>query len=183
MFCSQCGHEIPSESQFCNHCGRKIISQPIPPPPPPPQPQTCRQNNNMAGHLQVVAWLNITLAALGLLTGIGLFGFFSALGAGLPYMTHISYPANHFPFGAFFPGLGALMMGAIAILAVPQLIGGVGLLKRHTWARVLIIIISILNLLHFPFGTILGIYSLWVLFSCEGQKLFQGQSESKIVIN
>ena len=52
---------------------------------------------------------------------------------------------------------------------MPGLIGGIGLLYRQPWARVVMIVVSILHLLNFPFGTALGAYGLWVLFSPEIQ--------------
>jgi len=42
-------------------------------------------------------------------------------------------------------------------------IAGWGLLDRQSWARLLAIVIAFLSLLHFPFGTAIGIYTLWVL--------------------
>jgi len=44
------------------------------------------------------------------------------------------------------------------------IISGVGLLKHKNWARVILIILSILGLLNFPIGTGLGIWFLIVLF-------------------
>jgi hypothetical protein len=52
----------------------------------------------------------------------------------------------------------------MAVLALPGLLAGIGLLKRKNWGRVLAIVVSFLNLLNFPLGTLLGGYSLWVLF-------------------
>ncbi|MBN2433040.1 MAG: hypothetical protein JXQ27_16330 [Acidobacteria bacterium] len=61
-----------------------------------------------------------------------------------------------------------LSVGSFMILlALPGVIGGIGLLHRRNWARILLIILGILNLPGFPFGTALGIYTLWVLFQDE----------------
>ena len=38
-----------------------------------------------------------------------------------------------------------------------------GLFERQSWARILGLVLGILALLRFPFGTALGIYTLWVL--------------------
>jgi ABC-type glycerol-3-phosphate transport system permease component len=40
---------------------------------------------------------------------------------------------------------------------------GYALLTRQPWGRVLAIIFAIFALIHFPLGTALGIYTLWVL--------------------
>jgi hypothetical protein len=167
MFCSQCGQEIPVGSQFCSKCGQKygIQSRPYYSPVSP-------QSSNMSGHLQLVAWFNIVLGSIGILVGLCVFGFFSLLGVGIPYLNHMDPQIDRFPFRLFFPGLGALILIFLVILSLPQLVGGIGLLKKRSWARILIIIASIFGLFHFPFGTILSIYSLWVLFSLGGEELF-----------
>ena len=43
------------------------------------------------------------------------------------------------------------------------LLVGIGLLRRDRWARPLALVVGILMLLKVPFGTALGIYTLWVL--------------------
>ncbi len=53
------------------------------------------------------------------------------------------------------------------VLSVPGLIGGIGLIKRKNWARILILILSILNLFNFPVGTALGVYAIWALVQPE----------------
>ncbi len=42
-------------------------------------------------------------------------------------------------------------------------ITGYGLLSRRPWGRILGIVAAILAILKFPLGTVLGIYTLWVL--------------------
>jgi hypothetical protein len=60
-------------------------------------------------------------------------------------------------------------------MAIPGIIAGWGLLNRRPWARIVIIILSILALIRFPLGTIVGVYGLWVLLSSEGAAQFQTQ--------
>ncbi len=61
----------------------------------------------------------------------------------------------------------------LVALAIPGLIGGIGLIKRKNWARILILILSIINLLNFPIGTAVGIYSIWALLQPEVTAEFQ----------
>ena len=56
----------------------------------------------------------------------------------------------------------AMFLGAFAL---PGLAAGYGLLKFKPWARILGIVLSALNLINIPLGTILGAYGLWVLLS------------------
>ena len=52
---------------------------------------------------------------------------------------------------------------------------GLGLLQYKSWARILAIILGIINLLLFPIGTALGIYTLVIMFNEETKALFRGE--------
>ena len=116
----------------------------------------------MIKHIEIVAYLHIVY---GVLTLIGaFFAFIAIAGGGL-----ISGDTGAMAITA---GVGFIIGLFLVILALPSLLGGYGLLKRKHWARILVIVLSILNLLSFPFGTALGIYSLWVLLNEEVQAEF-----------
>ena len=68
--------------------------------------------------------------------------------------------------------VGGMLMMLIFTLAVPSIVAGIGLLKRRPWARVLTIVLSVLDLVIIPFGTLLGIYGLWVLLAKDTARLF-----------
>ena len=57
---------------------------------------------------------------------------------------------------------------------------GIGLLRRASWARMLAIVVAFLTLIKLPFGTALGIYTLWVLLpGASGQEYEQLQVTSQ----
>lgn len=62
-----------------------------------------------------------------------------------------------------------LFLGVVATLGI---IGGVGLLSYKGWARILVIIIAAMGCLNIPIGTLVGVYSIWVLMQDETVKLF-----------
>ena len=64
--------------------------------------------------------------------------------------------------------IGGILVMLIFTLSVPGIIAGIGLLKRRPWARILTIVLSVLNLINIPFG----IYGLWVLLSRNIGPLF-----------
>ena len=99
---------------------------------------------NIPKHITRVGWLHITLN----LTTIGFAIFFWA------------------KFGATFLPL------AIVIFSIPGLIAGVGLIRCKPWARILGIVMSIMNLFTFPHYTVIGVYSFIVLFDQEAVQLF-----------
>lgn len=48
------------------------------------------------------------------------------------------------------------------VLAIPGLLAGYGVLNKRSWGLSVALVIGLLNILCFPFGTALGGYSLWV---------------------
>lgn len=72
--------------------------------------------------------------------------------------------------------LGGMLGGVIAVLSIPEIIAGYGLLKHKEWARILGLILGVLSLLEIPIGTAIGIYALWVLLKDETQRLFRPAS-------
>lgn len=61
-----------------------------------------------------------------------------------------------------------MIVAAVSLLAGPlNLIGGIGLLKKKSWAWGLVWVLACMSLLSFPIGTLLGGYALWVLTRSE----------------
>jgi hypothetical protein len=75
--------------------------------------------------------------------------------------------------GLFFMGLfGTLGAAIFGVLALLWGIGGYGILNHKPWARILAIILCAMSLIKIPFGTALGVYGLWVMFSKETEGIF-----------
>lgn len=72
---------------------------------------------------------------------------------------------------ALLAGSGAVCFFLPGVVA--YILAGYGLLNHKSWARILAIILAILNLILFPIGTALGIYTLWVMFNDEAKVLFE----------
>lgn len=66
---------------------------------------------------------------------------------------------------AWAVGAGAGLTAALLLAAVglPSIVGGIGLIRRYSWARILIIVLSVIDLFSVPIGTALGAFSLWFL--------------------
>lgn len=73
---------------------------------------------------------------------------------------------------ALTSGIGTAIALFLLVLGLPGLIGGFGLLRRRPWARTLVLVLGILNLVNFPFGTLVGIYTLYVLFRVDVEREF-----------
>ncbi len=61
--------------------------------------------------------------------------------------------------------------------------GGVGLLYCKPWARILTLILAAMGLLNVPFGTLKGVYIIWVLVQSETVSLFEkGCPNGKVTV-
>ena len=109
--------------------------------------------NELDGHVKILGWLNIALSVMTILI-MGFVGII-LLGAGV-----LSGEAE--AFGVMV--MVALIVGFFMLaLSIPGILAGWGLLNGKNWARILAIVLGCLNILSFPFGTAVGIYTLWVL--------------------
>lgn len=77
--------------------------------------------------------------------------------------------------------VGLAIAGFLIVLSLPGIIAGIGLLKFRPWSRILAIILGVLHLLSFPFGTALGVYTLYVLLNAEAPAAFGGQGQGAVV--
>jgi hypothetical protein len=68
---------------------------------------------------------------------------------------------------------GAFIMLVILLTSIPSLIAGYGLTKLRPWARIVALVVGIINLPAAPFGTALGIYAIWVLIHDDTIALFE----------
>ncbi len=124
----------------------------------------------MESHVKVLGVLHIVFSCLGILAALALLLIFGGI-AGLlgasdySHDAHISIP--------ILGGIGAFLFVFLLAISLPGLVAGIGLLQFQPWARILTIVLSVLDLIHVPFGTALGVYGLWVLLSQDGERLFR----------
>jgi hypothetical protein len=69
--------------------------------------------------------------------------------------------------------VGTSIAFCLLVPCLPGLIGGIGVLKYRQWARITLLVVGFINLLLVPFGTILGIYTIWVLMNIEVKDMFE----------
>jgi len=154
MFCDGCGAATNPSGQFCPSCGKRLV------PPagfPATQPATRsysedRVKRNLNGLTTV--WL-----VYGILRMMGALALFSFGNLMFPwFMGPHNWGWERFvPFGLYTGGAFAVALASAYLLVAW------GLSERQPWARSLAIVLSFLVLLRIPFGTALGVYTLWVL--------------------
>jgi len=149
MFCSGCGQPIAPYQQVCAQCGKPAV---------PAAPSGFIPYTRVQRHVHTLAilWLVYSIFAI--------LAWFVAI----PFLGFIFSHGGHgfhqdFPFPMSMHWLWPLITIIVYIRAGFGLLVGIGLLRRERWARPLALVVGVLMLLKIPFGTALGIYTLWVL--------------------
>jgi len=119
-----------------------------------------------------VGILHIVSSGIGILIGIGSFVLLSGIG-------WVSGDATAMGVLGIIGIVIAIFLG---IISIPGLIAGIALLKMKPWARMLTIIVSCLDLFNVPFGTALGVYSLYVLMNDDAIRLLSGGPTEKVAV-
>jgi hypothetical protein len=117
-------------------------------------------------HVPILGWLYILTSAFFLLIGLLLFVFLSGIG----WFAAADDPSAP----AILTIIGIFIGGIMALLGVPGILAGWGLLKRKNWGRILALFVGIINIFNVPIGTALGIYTLFVLLQPDASDYFQG---------
>ncbi len=125
-------------------------------------------------HVQILGWLRIAGAALMLVIGLFLLIFLAGLGVFSSAAAEDATPFWVLTLVAFFVG------GLMVVLALPSLLAGIGLLRRKEWGRILALIVGVFDLLNFPIGTLIAIYSFFVLLQSSATPYFGGTTTTSL---
>ncbi len=118
---------------------------------------------DLQAHVTILGWLLI----VGHLVYLAIGGFLFML------LTGVGVASGEAEAMRVLGVVGTSLGVFLAALAVPGLLAGYGLLTRKTWGRVLAVVVAVLGLIHFPIGTAIGIYALWVLLQTSATEYFE----------
>ena len=119
----------------------------------------------MHQHVTILGWLHIIANALVLLFGLCGLLFFAGIGM---FAAIDSDPVALGILGI----VGLVSLGFFAVLALPGMLAGYGLLQRKRWGQILALVVGILGLFNVPIGTLIGAYTLFVLLQNEAEPYF-----------
>ena len=154
MFCDGCGTQINGSATFCSRCDKSLGTTPLMP-----------RQGRIGGHVRLLGILWLAISALRLIPGL----FLVALGGAR------LFPSDVPPFvHAVLPAIGMVFL----ICAGLGIATGCGLLTRQPWARMLGIIFGAFSLIDIPFGTAIGVYTLWVLLPAESEQEYRTMSQT-----
>ena len=115
-------------------------------------------------HATLLGWLLIVEHAILLLVGVFVFVLLTSVGL-------VSRDSE----AMTILGIVGTSVGMfLAALSVPGIAAGIGLLKRKSWGRFLAMVVGVLGMLNVPLGTLIGIYTLWVLMQDAAAEYFGG---------
>jgi hypothetical protein len=156
MFCDRCGTHMHSEQAFCAKCGKSGGTVPMMP-----------VKGRISGHVRMLGIFWLALSAIQLLKGIAVLVIFNqqfgVLPSGIP---------------RFVPVLLHLVGRGLIVAAVAGFVAAWGLLEKHPWGRTLALVCGAISLIEVPFGTALGIYTLWVLLPAKSEAEYHEISRS-----
>lgn len=160
MYCDGCGKTLNPGAQICESCGKPIgQAQPAAPPPPGAPAQTTVQTR-VQRHLNLLAtlWMANAVLRASRVASFLIAGRILPLFAGWGFERGLA----NLPFD--FLGHGLYILAVVnAVFGIVHAVFAVSLWQRQPWARVLGLVIGFIALIRIPFGTALGVYTLWVL--------------------
>jgi len=164
MFCDACGAPVQPGQGFCSKCGKQIVG-----PVSFAQPRPGR----VQGHVRLLGLFWLAFSA------------FNTVGAAVLYILANTLFAHIRDLGApdapatfLRPLLSVIAIFLLAKAAIGFLAGW-GLLQFEKWARVIALVLAFIALFHVPFGTALGVYTLWVLLPSESEREYDALAETR----
>ena len=152
MFCDSCGTQVQPGQAVCGKCAKPLMGY-------------VQQTNRLEHHVHLLGIFWIVYSVLHGIAGVVLMILANTLFG----------PVGRLDIGA--PAFLQPLLSVIGILLIIKGIVGVaagyGLTQRVPWARITAVVLGFLALLNVPFGTALGIYTIWVLLSPGADTQYQ----------
>lgn len=164
MYCNSCGANVAPGFRFCPMCNKPVEGVIAVPP-----------RRRIANHLTLLGSLWIAYSLLAVFGAVVLFLLNRTLFAELQARGQFGPP------GGFLRPLFAMLGMLVLCKGVLSFIAGIGLLTKQPWARILALVMGCISLLNIPFGTALGIYTIWVLLGENGEQEYRALSSGAAV--
>ncbi len=165
MFCDGCGAAVQPGQAFCSRCGKQIVGsvsamQPVP--------------GRVQEHVRLLGILWLAFSAFNTIGGVILYVIANTLFA---HAHELGVPQG--PPTFLRPLLSVVAILLLAKAAV-GFIAGWGLLQRDRWARIITLVVAFVAIFtNIPFGTALGIYTMWVLLPMESEREYDALVEAR----
>lgn len=131
----------------------------------------------MVGHLPIVSLILGAFATLQLVVALVLGLIFGLAGGGMGLVGLNSGEEELMAVAAAYAVMGVFAAVMAALMSVPCYLAAWGVYQRRPWGRILGMVMSAFVCTSFPIGTILGVYSLFVLLDADVGRAFSAPSE------
>jgi hypothetical protein len=177
MYCDRCGTSLSPTSRFCSSCGKQVVEGAAASYSGPqggpvgadgglqvePAPGEDRVRRNI--HRLATLWL--VNGVLRLLLVLWLYG------AGRVYPFPNFGPMRMWMFPFWQSAAWDSILLILGLFGVAHLLLAWGLYERQPWARYLGLVLGFFALVRVPFGTALGIYTIWVLLPASSSREYE----------
>lgn len=119
----------------------------------------------MERHINIVAAIQLGFSILGIILGIFVYILLFVIGG---FVDESQAQTVIFV-------IAKIAFAFIILLSLPGIVAGIGLLKKKEWARILSLILGVIDLINFPLGTAIGIYTIWAMVQPEVIQQFKTQ--------
>jgi hypothetical protein len=156
MFCDGCGGAVQAGQAFCSQCGKQILG---------PIATMQARGGRVQQHVHLLGILWLAVSAFNAVAGLILLVVANTLFAHL----HEMGAPPQVPTG-FLESLLTTIGIIILAKAAFGFFAGWGLLQREPWARIVALVLAFISLFNIPFGTAVGVYTMWVLLPGQSQE-------------
>jgi hypothetical protein len=158
MFCDGCGAPVQAGQAYCSRCGKQIVGSIALTP----------SSNRVQNHVRLVGLLWLAFSAFNTVGAVILYVLANTLFLHLHDLGAPQAP------GAFLRPLLSVIAILLLAKAAIGFIAGWGLLQHERWARILTLVLAFISLFtNIPFGTALGVYTMWVLLPSDSEKEYE----------
>ena len=165
MFCDQCGAQLQAADTHCGRCGKTVLGL------------IQLRRSRVRDHVRLVGILWMAYSALHVLAGVGLLILAQVILGGVHGVIHI--PNGPPPeVTIWLRPLVSLFGWLVLVKAAAGFFACWGLLRREEWARVVALVVGFIALLNVPIGTVLGIYTLWVLLPTQSDNEYKAIAQA-----
>ncbi len=166
MFCDRCGGVLEAGQSFCSKCGKQIVG---------PVSAVMPRPGRVQQHLHLLGILWLAISAFNAIAGLAVL----ILGTSLfPHLREMNNVPPDVPVGfltSLFTTIGILILAKAAL----GFLAGWGLMQREHWARVLALVLAFIALFNIPFGTAIGVYTMWVLLPADSDREYNALIEAR----
>ena len=165
MFCDGCGAAVQPGQAFCSRCGKQIVGNIAVMP---------SRSGRVQNHIRLVGLLWLAFSAF---NTVGAVFIYVAAHTILPRIGEFSGQDSPMSFVVPLASVVAILLFAKAAVGF---LAGWGALRPEKWARILLLVVAFISLFtNIPFGTALGVYTLWVLLPAESEQEYDALAEAK----